>query len=410
VNFSSLTVILRPLLFNTFSSSVQCGATLTVQTPAVHMPIFTTPFAALELIRQPEQSDEPLQAFDAADEYLLNHLNTLGLPSSTRLLLLNDSFGALAASLAGHFHVTSSSDSYLGWQALQQNLARNGLTADSLSFVPASQLASGPFDCVLIRVPKTLALLEEQLIRLQGQIAPGTPVLAAAMLKHLPRAAGELLEQYIGPMQALLAVKKARVLCATAEAKTPIASPYPSSYQLEQPPLTLRNHANLFCREGLDIGTRAFLPHLPRSLSPLRVADLGCGNGVLGISYALSNPEAELTLVDESFMAVQSAAENWQAALGERPVSIRAGDGLAEQAEDSLDLVLCNPPFHQQQVVGDFLAWRMFVQAKAALVRGGELWIVGNRHLGYHGKLKKLFRGVEQVAATPKFVILKATK
>ena len=41
---------------------------------------------------------------------------------------------------------------------------------------------------------------------------------------------------------------------------------------------------------------------------------------------------------------------------------------------------------------------------------GGELWIVGNRHLGYHGKLKRLFRGVEQVAATPKFVILKAIK
>ncbi|MGG5874279.1 catalase-related domain-containing protein, partial [Pseudomonas peli] len=38
----------------------------------------------------------------------------------------------------------------------------------------------------------------------------------------------------------------------------------------------------------------------------------------------------------------------------------RVADGLAEQAEDSLDLVLCNPPFHQQQVVGDFLAWRMF--------------------------------------------------
>ena len=293
---------------------------------------------------------------------------------------------------------------------MQHNLARNGLAGDSLDFVPASELASGPFDCVLIRVPKTLALLEEQLIRLQGQIAPGTLVLAAAMLKHLPRAAGELLERYIGPMQALLAVKKARVLSATAVSKAPVSSPYPSSYALEQPALTLLNHANLFCREGLDIGTRAFLPHLPRSLTPLRVADLGCGNGVLGISYALSNPEAELTLVDESFMAVQSAMENWRAALGERPVTIRAGDGLAEQAEDSLDLVLCNPPFHQQQVVGDFLAWRMFVQAKAALVRGGELWIVGNRHLGYHGKLKKLFRGVEQVATTPKFVILKATK
>lgn len=379
------------------------------------MPIFTTPFAQLDLLRQPEQQDEPLQAFDAADEYLLNHLHDLalheqGLQANSRVLLLNDSFGALAASLAPHCVVTSCGDSHLGFLALQKNLARNQLPATAVTFVPASQVPEGPFDWVLIRVPKTLALLEEQLIRLHGQLAPGARVIAGAMLKHLPRAAGDLLERYIGPVQATLAVKKARLLSATPTAKPAVVSPYPSRYTLEQPPLQLLNHANLFCREGLDIGTRAFLPHLPKSLAARRVADLGCGNGVLGIAHALANPQDELTLVDESYMAVQSAAENWRAALGERPVTIRAGDGLAEQAPESLDLVLCNPPFHQQQVVGDFLAWRMFTQARAALVTGGELRIVGNRHLGYHGKLKRLFRGVEQVAATPKFVILKAIK
>ena len=379
------------------------------------MPIFTTPFAQLDLLRQPEQQDEPLQAFDAADEYLLNHLHALarheqGLHANSRVLLLNDSFGALAASLAPHCVVTSCGDSHLGFLALQKNLARNQLPATAVTFVPASQVPEGPFDWVLIRVPKTLALLEEQLIRLHGQLAPGARVIAGAMLKHLPRAAGDLLERYIGPVQASLAVKKARLLSATPTAKPAVVSPYPSRYTLEQPPLQLLNHANLFCREGLDIGTRAFLPHLPKSLAARRVADLGCGNGVLGIAHALANPQDELTLVDESYMAVQSAAENWRAALGERPVTIRAGDGLAEQAPESLDLVLCNPPFHQQQVVGDFLAWRMFTQARAALVTGGELWIVGNRHLGYHGKLKRLFRGVEQVAATPKFVVLRAIR
>ncbi|MBD9485332.1 class I SAM-dependent methyltransferase [Pseudomonas sp. PDM14] len=374
------------------------------------MPIFTSAFAQLDLIRQPEQANEPLQAFDAADEYLLAHVQQQGLAANSRVLVLNDGFGALATSLATHATVVSSGDSHLGHLALQKNLARNGLAADSVQFVPASAVASGPFDWVLIRVPKTLALLEEQLIRLHSQLAPGARVVAAGMIKHLPRAAGDLLEQYIGPVQASLAEKKARLLFATPEDKPAASSPYPSRYRLEQPRIELRNHANVFCREGLDIGTRAFLPHLPKSLGERRVADLGCGNGVLGIAYALANPEAQLTLVDESYMAVQSAQENWQAALGERPVEIRAGDGLADQPADSLDLVLCNPPFHQQQVVGDFLAWRMFTQAKAALVRGGELWIVGNRHLGYHAKLKRLFRGVEQVAATPKFVILKAIK
>lgn len=374
------------------------------------MPTLDTPFASLDLLRQPHQPNEPLQAFDAADEYLLNHLHEQGIQADTRVLLLNDSFGALACSLASHCQVTSSSDSHLGFLALTRNLASNGLSADAVNFVPASASAQGPFDWVLIRVPKTLALLEEQLIRLHGQLAPGARVVAGAMVKHLPRAAGDLLEKYLGPVQASLAVKKARLLQVSVADKGAASSPYPTRYRLDTPALELVNHANLFCREGLDIGTRAFLPHLPQHLDARRVADLGCGNGVLGIAYALNNPQAELTLVDESYMAVQSAQENWRAALGERPAIIRAGDGLAEQPADSLDLVLCNPPFHQQQVVGDFLAWRMFQQARAALVTGGELWIVGNRHLGYHAKLKRLFRGVEQVAATPKFVVLKASK
>ncbi len=379
------------------------------------MPLLDSPFAQLDLIRQPEQQNEPLQAFDAADEYLLAYLAEQQPSAQTRVLVLNDGFGALAASLAGNVLVTSSGDSFLALQALEKNLVRNGRPFDAVPTLPASEPLTGPFDRVLIKVPKTLALLEEQLIRLQGQLAPGAQVIAGAMIKHLPRAAGDLLEQYIGPVQASLAVKKARLLIATpqpgaSQGSAPVVSPYPTRYWLDEPKIELLNHANVFCREGLDIGTRAFLPHLPKNLGTARVTDLGCGNGVLAIASALQNPEAHYTLVDESYMAVQSAAENWRAALGEREVIIRAGDGLAGQEPQSLDVVLCNPPFHQQQVVGDFLAWRMFQQAREALVVGGALYIVGNRHLGYHSKLARLFRGVEQVAATPKFVILKARK
>ncbi|KJZ47293.1 methyltransferase [Pseudomonas marginalis] len=374
------------------------------------MPLLESPFAQLDLIRQPEQHNDPLQAFDAADEYLLSHLADQTPNASTRVLVLNDSFGALAASLKGKVQVTSSGDSFLAAQGLEKNLVRNGKTFNAVPFIPANQTLVGPFDRVLIRVPKTLALLEEQLIRLQGQLAPGAEVIAGAMIKHLPRAAGELLERYIGPMQASLAVKKARLLIASVEDRPVAVSPYPTRYTVDAPAIELLNHANVFCRESLDIGTRAFLPHLPKNLGSARVADLGCGNGILAIASALQNPEAHYTLVDESYMAVQSAQENWHAALGQREAVIRAGDGLAGQAPDSLDVVLCNPPFHQQQVVGDFLAWRMFQQARDALVVGGALYIVGNRHLGYHTKLARLFRGVEQVATTPKFVILKARK
>lgn len=374
------------------------------------MPRFDNAFAHLDLVRQPEMANEPLYAFDAADDYLLANLAAQPLPPSTRVLVLNDSFGALAISLAGRFEVVSSGDSHLGALALGKNLTRNHQPYDALTLRPASEPFEGRFDYVLVRVPKTLALLEEQLIRLQPHLTAGTQVVAGAMIKHLPRAAGDLLETYIGPVQASLAVKKARLLTATYQPREPAQSPYPTRYQLDTPPLTLINHANVFCRDGLDIGTRAFLPHLPRNLGNAKVADLGCGNGVLAIVSALANPQAHYTLVDESYMAVQSARENWAAALGERPVDIRPDDGLANQLPASLDVVLCNPPFHQQQVVGDFLAWRMFQQACEALVPGGALYVVGNRHLGYHTKLARLFRGVEQVAANPKFVVLKARK
>ncbi|MFF7706123.1 methyltransferase [Pseudomonas sp. NPDC007930] len=375
------------------------------------MPRFDSAYAQLDLIRQPEMAkQEPLFAFDAADEYLLSHLAEQGLPAGARVLVLNDGFGALAISLHGHYEVVSSGDSHLGALALAKNLTRNGLPFDAVTLLPASEPFSGEFDHVLVKVPKTLALLEEQLIRLQRHLKPGAMVVAGGMIKHLPRAAGELIDELIGPMQASLAVKKARLLAARYVPREPIASPYPSRYRLDAPALELVNHANVFCREGLDIGTRALLPHLPRNLNHARVADLGCGNGILAIATALENPWAEFTLVDESYMAVQSARENWHAALGNRAVTLRAGDGLAEQAPNSLDLVLCNPPFHQQQVVGDFLAWRMFQQAHKALVPGGGLMIVGNRHLGYHTKLARLFRGVEQVAANPKFVVLLALK
>lgn len=374
------------------------------------MPILNTAFAQLDLLRYPEQHNSPLQAFDAADEYLLKQLSSTTLKNNARALILNDSFGALAASLAPHLCVHSSGDSFLAHQALRNNLKRNQLDENTVAILPSSQDLQGPYDYVLIRIPKTLALLEEQLIRLQSQIHADSVIIAAGMVKHLPRSAGDLLERYIGSVQASLAEKKARLLFVTPSNKTQADSPYPSSYTLEQPALTLRNHAGVFCREALDIGTRFFLAHLPNDLGSAQVADLGCGNGVLAIVCALNNPQAQLRLVDESYMAVQSAQENWQQACADRPVTLYPGDGLGAEQAESLDLVLCNPPFHQQQVVGDFLARRMFQQSHRALKHGGQLWIVGNRHLGYHITLKRLFKKVEQVAANAKFVILKATK
>ena len=85
-------------------------------------------------------------------------------------------------------------------------------------------------------------------------------------------------------------------------------------------------------------------------------------------------------------------------------------DCLHGVEENSVDLILNNPPFHQQQVVGDETAWQMFQQARKVLKKSGQLWVVGNRHLGYHTKIKRTFGNCELIAGNQKFVLLRAWK
>ncbi|MGB3727351.1 MAG: methyltransferase, partial [Glaciecola sp.] len=63
-----------------------------------------------------------------------------------------------------------------------------------------------------------------------------------------------------------------------------------------------------------------------------------------------------------------------------------------------------------QNTVIDDIAWQMFLDAKRVLRPGGELRIVGNRHLDHRVKLSKLFGGCKVVASDKKFVVLKAIK
>ncbi len=72
--------------------------------------------------------------------------------------------------------------------------------------------------------------------------------------------------------------------------------------------------------------------------------------------------------------------------------------------------ILCNPPFHQQNAITDHIAWQMFTDSRDVLIKSGHLVVVGNRHLDYHIKLKKLFGGAKVLASDKKFVILGTAK
>lgn len=376
------------------------------------MPNLQLPDRTVPLHRYPHLVDDPLQPWDAADEYLLKYLQEENqVPVVGTTLIVGDTFGALAVGLYNSGPVTWN-DSYLAKMGLDHNLELNGLLPDPLTFVPGDRNPQGDFDLVLIKVPKSLAYFQDILLRLRPLLKPGSIVLAGSMIKHTPARVYRLLEKCIGPTTTSLGWKKARLATSTFEPGRDLPESLPEcEYAVEDYGWVLGNGPNLFSRDRLDQGARLLLKNLPRSDEPLAMADLGCGNGVLALALAVRCPSATILGVDESYQAISYAKRNLlKTGLAQHGLKFEVGDGLLEIEEGSLDSVICNPPFHQAQTVGDHLARRMFEQARRSLKRGGELRVVGNRHLGYHLKLKRLFGNCELVASDRKFVVLKAAR
>ncbi len=374
--------------------------------------LFESAQGSFQLRRLPYRHNDLLRAWDAADEYLLQHLaDNEVLPVEAHAVIVNDSFGALALALH-QYSPTVISDSILSQQATQANLQLNGMAPCNVRLLDSLTFPEQAIDYLLIKIPKTLALLEYQLHGLRPLLKPSTTIIAAGMVRNLPPTAWKLMERLIGPTKPSLAVKKARLIFAELDQSLSMPpNPYPVRYQLENSDWLITNHANVFSRDSLDIGTRFLLQHLPQNSAYREVIDLGCGNGVVGLHLAQLLPEAAIRFVDESFMAIASARENFHAAFGDRrQAQFVAGDCLNGFKDNSADCIVCNPPFHQQHTVGDQIAWQMFLQAYKALRPGGEFRIIGNRHLNYHLSLKKLFGNWETVAGNNKFVILKAVK
>ena len=351
------------------------------------------------LLRYPLIKNDPLQAWDSADELLIEHLASLDL-SQKKILIIEDHFGALSTSLASH-HPVVFSDSYISHQAILQN------SSGKITSLHQLKDLSGEYDLILIRITKNLSYFEDLLANLSQHLLPHAKVICAAMVKHLAKGCFPLLEKYIGPTTTSLAVKKARLIFADF-VREKVKSAFPLSVKIENFITPFVHHSNIFSLEKLDIGTRFFLEHIPTG-SFESILDLGCGNGIVGIKAKQKNKNAKLIFCDESAMALESAKTNYKNYFQEE-AQFEWTHGCESITPESVDLVLCNPPFHQHHSVGDFIALQFFHQAKRVLKKGGCLRVIGNAHLGYEGKLKAIFGKSTLVASNAKFVIIDCFK
>jgi 16S rRNA (guanine1207-N2)-methyltransferase len=365
--------------------------------------ILDVPQGQFELLRRPLRPQSQLRAWDAADAYLARHLADE--PPSGSVAVLNDSFGALAAVLTPHApHVVA--DTAMARAGIAENLDRNGLAA--LPVVADIDDLPSDLATVVVRVPKTLGLLEDQLQQLRPHLAPGARVIGGGMVRDIHTSTLELFETILGPTVTSLAERRARLIHPTLDSDLVVpANPWPRRWTHDG--IELVNRGGIFSATSIDIGTRFLLDHLPPAGGV--VVDLGCGNGVLGVAVAQQTEASEVHFVDASTRAVDSARASWQANEPQAAANFHVAERLVEVvAPGSVDVIVNNPPFHEERAIGDGTAWDMFVDAHQVLRAGGELRVVANRQLGHHSRIRKIFGNCRIVASNRKFVVLSARR
>lgn len=389
--------------------------------------VMEVPQGRFRLSRPDAGPRSPLRAWDAADEMALRHLDEIG-PGEGPVLIVGDAWGALSVALADHLPTTVV-DSSVSRRALLANLTVAGRDIGGTGVISPLDLApidtradghdadgsTGEVGTVVLKVPRERDVLEDTLLRLSPHLHRGTRFVTAGMTRDVHRSTLDLLERVVGPTTTTRAVRKARLaLSEVSDARDLGPSPWPRTTHQDPPGLDVTGHAGVFGARRLDAGTATLLSCLPEPGMHRRVVDLGCGTGVVGTVVALRDPEAELTFVDDSARAVASATATFGAACPGRPARLTTGDALEDLDDGPLgpvDLVVVNPPFHRGHSQGDATAWRMFAQARHGLAPGGELLVVGNRHLAHHAKLRRLFGSarVEVAASDPRYIVLRAT-
>src|SRR3954454_23243645 len=363
------------------------------------------------LRRDPDVEAPDLVAVDATERLLLDQAAGI-LPTSGpgQVAVVDDSYGALtlgAVALHGASDVRVHQDLLVGELALARNAERAGLTGTYRSLPLGPELVDGA-RLVLVQAPKALDALREIAEVLAASAPADVTVLVGGRVKHMTHAMNDVLRNSFGDVSATLARQKSRVL--VARDPRPGRSSFPRCQEHPDLGLTVCAHGAAFAGPKIDLGTRALLGALERMAPAGTALDLGCGTGVLAAALARSRPELAVLAVDQSAAAVASATATAEAnGLADR-IDVVRGGAAAGVPDASVDLVVCNPPFHLGAAVVTTAADRLFAAAARVLRPGGELWTVYNSALRYRPALTRAVGPTGVADQNPKFTVVRSIR
>lgn len=177
--------------------------------------------------------------------------------------------------------------------------------------------------------------------------------------------------------------------------------------------ISLNTAEGIFSPSRADNGTLAMLDEavalingVPGTL-PLKILDLGCGAGLVGIYLAVLFPGAQILFTDIDQRCVELSLEN--AGLNhidQERINGCVSDAFSNVEESDFDLILSNPPYHT-----DFSVAKSFIEGSFRHLRtGGRLFMVTKRLDWYKNKIISIFGGVRITRTADGYFVFSAEK
>ena len=353
-----------------------------------------TPKTSYQIGRHDLSTDKSLKAHSAADELLLKHV--AGLETKPKsLAIYHDRFGYLTCNLQKLSPVVVLTEKSQE-KAILANAKTNKLEVRRFSN-PLSSLKK-KLDYAIIKAPKSLALFQVFLEHIAQNSSGKVTVVVAFMTRHFTPKLLSISNQYFENVTQSRAEKKARTITLTGKKQVPkkeiidVISYRNNEYQ---------QYWGVFSAKHIDYATQFFLDCFELKKEDKVILDLASGNGIIGKEIQRESPDAEIHLLEDSYLAVESAKLN----IDGSSIHHHYDNDLTTFADNTFDLIVTNPPFHFEHEINVQVPIYLFKEAHRCLKPGGSLQLVANRHLNYKTQLVKIFPSVEVIGENEKFVV-----
>jgi len=358
---------------------------------------FTYKGKSFSIERYPKSENRSLKAWSTADEHMLNYIVENNI-SFNKPIVYNDRFGFLSTILSGQQPSTVINFKSQE-KALEINLSNHGIDLNNISKVSPLDKPETSFDLALIKIPKSLELFRLQLDQVHRSIDENTVVVCAFMTKYFSRKILDIAEDYFEQCEQSKAWKKSRLLILkkkkNVEKQELINTiPFTDTKNFKQ-------YYGVFSAKNIDYATQFFAENMDVRLSDNKILDLASGNGVLAHVALTKKPDAEIHLLDDSLLAVDSSKMN----IDSKKAHFHYNDTLSDFENNTFDLIISNPPFHFEHETNIEVSLDLFKEVKRCLKKGGSFQLVTSNHLNSKTHLYKLFHKVNIIAQNEKFVV-----